>query len=225
MSYFLFSCPLQMTKVLTIEEPQDPAVDEMQVHQDTFLRNALGQQKLADIDVHVSGIVSLLGDTAASDAGFQIKSVIENMVYTSTLYTDKNISETDFPHIRTAMDQHATRSTDRKAAIQSVRAIHALLGCQADFSQPYAFFLDTESMYGLFNTQYDSNTWSRKTIELKRQHICQFLEMVDQRDLKGQYYEILQSFIDTLPVDAPLPTLDRQTVSDMCRHGCCGPRR
>jgi hypothetical protein len=26
--------------------------------QDTFLRNVLGQQKLADIDVHVSGIVS-----------------------------------------------------------------------------------------------------------------------------------------------------------------------
>jgi hypothetical protein len=58
---FLFSCPLQMTKVLTTEEPQNPAGDEMQVHQDTFLRNVLDQQKLADIDVHVSGIVSLLG--------------------------------------------------------------------------------------------------------------------------------------------------------------------
>jgi hypothetical protein len=202
-------------KVLSTEEPQNPAGDEMQVHQDTFLRNALSQQKLADIDVHVSALVALLGNRAASDAGFRIKTTIEDMIYQSTLYKDKDVTETEFPRIRTAMDQHATRSTDRKAAIQSVRSIHVLLGCQAEFSQPYAFFLDTESMYGLFNTQYDSNTWSRKTIELKRQHICQFLEMVDQRDLKGQYYEILQSFIDTLPVDARIPTLERDTVTEI----------
>eukprot|EP01047_Picozoa_sp_COSAG01_P078347 COSAG01_NODE_14447_length_1452_cov_12.848485_2_plen_219_part_01 len=149
----------------------------MQVHQDTFLRNVLDQQKLADIDVHVSALVALLGNIAPSDAGFRIKTTIEDMIYQSTLYTDKNVSETDFPHIRTAMDQHATRSTDQKLAVQSVWAIHGLLGCQGDFSQPYAFFLDTESMYDLFNTQYDSGAWSRKTIELKRQHICQFLEM------------------------------------------------
>eukprot|EP01047_Picozoa_sp_COSAG01_P073146 COSAG01_NODE_11833_length_1850_cov_28.077670_1_plen_194_part_00 len=180
-----------MAKVLSTELPENPAVHEMQVHQDTFLRKTLSQQKLADIDCHVSALVALLGNTAPSDAGFQIKSVIEDMIYQSTLYTDKNITETDYPAIRTAMDRHATRQTDRKAAIQSVRAIHALLGCQADFTQPYAFFLDTESMYGLFNTQYDSNTWSRKTIELKTQHICQFLEMTGRRDLKSKYYGIL----------------------------------
>jgi hypothetical protein len=87
--------------------------------------------------------VSSLGDTAPSDAGFRIKTAIEDMIYQSTLYIDTNIMESEYPRIRTAMDQHATRQTDRKAAIQSVRAIHGLLGCQGDFSQPYAFFLLT----------------------------------------------------------------------------------
>jgi hypothetical protein len=67
-----FSDPLQMTKVLTTEEPQNPAGDEMQAHQDTFLRNILGQQKLANIDVHVSALVAILGNTAPSDTGFRI---------------------------------------------------------------------------------------------------------------------------------------------------------
>eukprot|EP01047_Picozoa_sp_COSAG01_P039759 COSAG01_NODE_3304_length_6293_cov_31.189054_3_plen_609_part_00 len=186
----------------------------MNPHQNLFLQTTLGREAAAGVHMHVSTLVAQLASHATPDALQTMLNCVEDIVYKSTLYTKTNITEADHPRIRTAVDKHATKDTNRKSVVQTVQQLHKALGCEGEFAQPYSFLHDTAAVWDLFNHKFDSQQWTRSTVEQKRTHLCQFLEMAGQRDLKNEYYACLQTLLETLPEDEHAPTLDSETVSE-----------